>query len=121
MICGHNGNPLKVMDAATKFGYGSLRGKEEPRGDISHGQNGSGTNRPDLTFQKRAASVRLIVLGIAISRWTTLDDITDVELMPAPAHGRNDRIQEPSGGTHEGSPLHVLIFTRALAHDDYPR
>ena len=120
MIGGHNGNPLKVMDAATKSGYGSLRGKEEPGGDISHGQNGSGPNRPDLTFQERAARVGLILLGVAISRWTTLDDITDVELVPTPARGRTDRIQESPGGTHKRSPLHVLILTRPLAHDDYP-
>ena len=120
MISGHNGNPLKVMDAATKSGYGSLRGEEEPGGHISHGQDGSGTNGRDLTFQERAARFGLILLGIAISRWTTLDDITDVKLVPSPTRSRDDRIQESSGGTHKGSPLHVLILTRALAHDDYP-
>src|SRR5262249_60159211 len=62
-----------------------------------------------LSRKNRPPRRNLVWLGIAVLRWTTLDDIENVDLLSPQADSSDDTVQELTGCADKWFPLHVLI------------
>jgi hypothetical protein len=115
----HHSNTLKLVNAIAKFGDGLLGGKQELGGKASQGQNGLRSNGPKLAPKEGTALLYFVNLGIAVSRRSALDHITNVDLSPPPSHGGNDTVEQPTGRTHKRPSQSILFLTWPFPNQNY--
>ena len=70
----------------------------------------------DLPHQKGRAGFALVAFRRAIARRTALNDVRDVDLFAAQAHGLDHVVEQLPGAAHER--LALLIFVRARRFAD---
>src|SRR5262245_4094688 len=106
--------PLAAQPGDRGLGAQQRLGRELPERDHDFG-----SNQLDLPAQEGLARVDLVGLGVAVPRRPALDDVADVDVLPAKPHAlRDDLGQQLSGAADEGLAAQVLVVPRALSHED---
>jgi hypothetical protein len=73
-------------------------------------------NQLDLSLQVRLTAINLLRLWISIVRRTTLENVTNIDLLSGKLHGTENLRQQFPGCTNEWLPPLVLLLSRCLAH-----
>src|SRR5688572_17685341 len=89
----------------------TLRGKLAERDDDTR------LDDVDLAKQEWLALLHFVGLGIAVPRWSTLDDVSDVDVLARQLDGLDDLRQQLAGAADEWLALDVFVGARRLADE----
>src|SRR6185437_8485738 len=104
----------EIIPMSAKLRHGRVDGQQSFRGHGAQRNNGFRIYHGDLTHQERRAGLALIALRLAISRRAAFDDVSDVNLFPAQAHGFDHVGEQLSGAAYEWLALHVFVSPRSF-------
>src|SRR5579863_6791039 len=107
----------EIEPASAKLGHGCVDGQKRFCRHRAQGHDCFGLDGRDLPHEKWRASLALIALRRAVSRWTALDDVRNVNIFPPQAHGLNHVVKQLSGAADKGFALLVFIGARSLADE----
>jgi hypothetical protein len=87
-------------------------------GKSAQGANQSWPDSPNLTLQKRKAGRDFLWFGVPVPWGTALDDIADINVLPAQVNCPQDFGKQLTGLTHKRQPTQVFLITWPLTYQD---
>src|SRR5262245_36543577 len=114
---GHHGDPAEGPPVPAELGDPHLRSEERPRRRCSERHEDLRIDRLDLREEERGARRDLVRLGGAVVRWTALDHVRDVHVLPLEPDRADHLVQLLAAPPHAGHARRVFVRPRTLAHD----
>ncbi len=118
MVGGQQTDAVIVVKPAPQPGDGLLPAEQGLGGHFAQGDDETRIDGFELPFQKRPASLDFAGFGVAVSRWSTFDDVGDVNLLAGQFDGLNDAGQKLAGRPYERLALQILVASGAFTHKD---
>jgi hypothetical protein len=106
------------VPGAAQGAEGLFDAEEVGGGGGSEGDDDLGADDVDLFEEKGRAGVGLDGLGSAVGRGAAFDDVGDVDLVAAQAHGGDHVVEELAGLADEGDAGGILVGAGAFADEE---
>ena len=117
MVDGGHGHPCFLHPLPVLLGDPIVGVNEPLGGDAAQADDHLGAQQGHLVAQIADTGVLLGVQGVPVVGRAALDNIGDVYVfLPAQINEGEHIVQQLACGAHKGLPLQVLLFSRALPH-----